>query len=491
MKISVSHDDSIQYPLPEHHSPDTFFPEYPFTKFRLSRSNPVYELVRRCLHEYGCDRERYGTKNWNPLGDWIRKGDRVFVLPNFVLHRRPWETRTDFQAKCTHPSVLRAVLDYAVIATGDPSLLAFGNAPLQSCDYRRIGTQTGADSVASFYREAAGVNIGPRDLRLTRSRWTNFGAMLSLEKEGLDKAVTFDLGTASFLEQLLRGTREAGIRVGDYDPLDTASYHGDGRHVYVLHREILEADVIISVPKLKTHQKVGITCALKGTVGTIGKKECLAHHRKGGPRHGGDEYPSSTFLRDLSSDLSDRACAMGTDLRSNLFRVGSKVLSRLLRIGPAGITYGAWHGNDTAWRMVLDIARILRYGTIDGAMRGTPFRRHLALVDGVVAGEGEGPMTPVPRRMGTVIFGPDICAVDAACACVMGYDPLNIPLIENAFQCPDYPLTDTGLKTLELLLNGVPSTAEELTTVFSPAFIPPKGWKGWMERRRNISEAAV
>lgn len=42
----------------------------------------------------------------------------------------------------------------------------------------------------------------------------------------------------------------------------------------------MDADVIVHVPKLKTHEKVGITCALKGVVGS---KECLAHYRAGGP----------------------------------------------------------------------------------------------------------------------------------------------------------------------------------------------------------------
>ena len=66
----------------------------------------------------------------------------------------------------------------------------------------------------------------------------------------------------------------------------------------MIHRDVLEADVVIHLSKLKTHEKVGITCGLKGFVGSVGHKDCLAHHRFGPPGRGGDEYPDSqAFLR--------------------------------------------------------------------------------------------------------------------------------------------------------------------------------------------------
>jgi hypothetical protein len=114
------------------------FPEYPFGRTKLSSANEVYGLVRQCLRDFGCDEEYFGTSRWNPLGTWIQKGQRVVVLPNFVVHRRPGTSLERFSAKCTHSSVLRAVMDYAMIATGDPALVSFGNAPLQGCDHERV-----------------------------------------------------------------------------------------------------------------------------------------------------------------------------------------------------------------------------------------------------------------------------------------------------------------------------------------------------------------
>ena len=49
---------------------------------------------------------------------------------------------------------------------------------------------------------------------------------------------------------------------------------------------------------------------------------------------------------------------------------------------------GSWHGNDTIWRAVVDLNKILLYADGEGVMRDTPQRRYYAIVDGVVAGEG-------------------------------------------------------------------------------------------------------
>jgi uncharacterized protein (DUF362 family) len=483
--VAVTKVENINLPLPEDLSPCEMYPEYPFANYTLSKRNDVYSMVRRCLFEYGCDGENFGSHGWNPLGGWIKKGDRVFVLTNFVKHREAFESSDRFNAKCTHGSVIRAVIDYAVIATGRPDLVSFGNAPLQSCDYERVTLETGASSISRFYRDSVGVDIGPHDLRLLKSKWTAFGFMLDVKKEPLDDAVMFDLGTHSLLDEFYKDIRnEVQVRVGDYPVSETMSFHGKNKHIYTLNKRILEADVIISIPKLKTHEKVGVTCALKGTVGSIGKKECLAHHRRGASDIGGDEYPSSQPFRDLASYMAEKASEQGTDLRSNLYRMASRILSRAMRVGRTGIMFGAWHGNDTAWRMSLDIARILRYGRSDGTLSEMPVRSHLALVDGIIAGEGEGPIYPTPRRTGALIFGPDVCAVDAVCAYVMGFDPRKVKLIYNSFSCPSYPMTNERISDICILFNGESISINKLMDLFSPPFIPPKGWKRKIEAEK-------
>lgn len=483
VQVSITHLPGAQYPSGMEFAPSEPYPEYPFGEIPSSGANDAYEMVRCCLHNFGADASNYGNRNWNPLGRWIKPGDKVFVLPNLVMHRRPGESPEYFAGKCTHGSVLQAVLDYATLATGDPSLVSFGNSPLQGCDYAKVSQETGATAVAEFYGRETGQHVGPHDLRLLTSQWTRFGAMVDRQYGDSNLAVDVDLGRHSMLEALYQVESEPHprLRVGDYSPGETESYHSPGSHVYVVNRRVLEADVIVSAPKLKTHQKVGITCALKGTVGTIARKECLAHHRQGGPEQGGDEYPHSSVLRDLSSALTDRTASAGTDIFSNAMRVGSKALAKTLRVGPNGIMGGAWHGNDTAWRMVLDIARILRYADANGVLHSEPVRKHLGFVDGIVAGEGEGPLTPAPRHEGVVLFSEDVCALDYACATVMGFDPELIPLVSHSFALDTLPITDELPDSLTLNYNGRTVAAGELRSTFQPAFVPPKGWQGRIE----------
>jgi len=53
--------------------------------------------------------------------------------------------------------------------------------------------------------------------------------------------------------------------------------------------------------------------------------------------------------------------------------------------------------------MALDVARMVSYGTLCG-MRDTAARNHLVLLDGVVGGEGDGPLAPRPVNSGIVLF---------------------------------------------------------------------------------------
>jgi uncharacterized protein (DUF362 family) len=478
--VSLAIDSSLQYPPDGDFSPHQTFPENPFAEVGTT-PNGVYALVRQCLHQAGADAAHFDTAQWNPLGDWIEPGQRVFVLPNFVAHQRPEQSRDDFLAKCTHASVLRPLLDYIYLANRDWSRIGFGNAPIQSCDYARLAQELGTTALVDFYQKQTGARLGPHDLRGVITKWTRYGALL--ERHDTDEEqVEVDLGADSWLDELFQKDSRVAVRVGDYDPRETDSYHARGRHVYVLNRRVLEADVLISAPTLKTHQKVGITCAIKGTVGAIAKKECLAHHRPGGPGHGGDEFAQSTLMHRFASQLTDKAAAAGNDIFSNGMRVAGKVLYRALRQGSSGIVGGAWYGNDTAWRMALDIARILRFARVDGTLAATPQRRHLALVDGIMAGEDEGPLTPKARPLGAVLFSPDICAADEACARLMGFDPQHLAIVRHAWEQMRYPLTEEKAEDTQYKVNGAPLSGEELLKYLPTPFVPPKGWVGKMER---------
>ena len=291
-----------------------------------------------------------------------------------------------------------------------------------------------------------------------------------------------DLGPLSFLDEFYLGDTSVDFRVGDYSPAETLSYHSEGRHIYTIHRDVLESDIIISVPKLKTHEKVGITCALKGTIGTVTRKECLAHYRHDTRRGRGDEHPHGNPLRSLASDISGWSSAAPQTRLGNATRVIGKSAFRLARIGQNGIMGGAWSGNDTAWRMALDVARILKYARPDGSIANTPQRSHLVLIDGIVAGEGEGPLRPSPVSAGTIIFSDDPVAADITCANLMGYEPDRIPMISHAMDpSMDLPLRTWDSCSVQWDRQTFPSL-DVVPSILGRPFRPPKGWVGAIER---------
>lgn len=417
------------------------------------------------------------------LAEWISPGQRVFVLPNLVMHRRidRGETIPRFLAKCTNGSVVRPLLAHAIEAAGDSRLVSLGSAPLQACDYAATAREAGFANGPSEDSRAIPTEMRPTDLRGVATVWSKYGSLLERQVRDVP-TVEVDLGPLSFLDELYASNTSVDFRVGDYDPGETMSYHSQGRHIYTIHRAVLESDVIISVPKLKTHEKVGITCALKGSIGTVTRKECLAHYRHDNGHSRGDEHPPGNPLRALASEISDRSSAAPQTRFGNATRIIGKSAFRLARVGQHGIMGGAWAGNDTAWRMALDVARILRFARPDGSIADTPQRSHLVLVDGIVAGEGEGPLKPSPVLAGVVIFSDDPVAADVSCAQLMGYEPDRIPLLSHAMNpFMDLPLRSWASCNVRWDDKTFPGLGA-LPSVLARPFRPPKGWTGTIER---------
>jgi hypothetical protein len=449
------------------------------TGFLSGDGSEIDGMVERALRLAGS-----ATGSGLPLlREWIPEGKRVFVLPNLVMHRRidRGETIPRFLAKCTNGSIVKPLLAHAIEAAGDSRLVMLGSAPLQSCDYAAAAREAGFTDGTSEDSSALPGGIQPMDLRGVATEWSKYGSLLERHERDVP-TVDVDLGPLSYLDELYQRNVSVDFRVGDYAPGETMAFHSKGSHVYTIHRDVLESDVIISVPKLKTHEKVGITCALKGTIGTVTRKECLAHYRHDDRHHRGDEHPPGNPLRALASDISDRTASAPQTRLGNATRIVGKSAFRLARIGQHGIMGGGWAGNDTAWRMALDVARILRFARPDGSMADTPQRSHLVLVDGIVAGEGEGPLKPSPVLAGVVIFSDDAVAADVACAHLMGYEPDRIPLLSHAMNPSiDLPLrswTSCNVHWDERAFPGVGA----VPSVLARPFRPPKGWIGAVER---------
>lgn len=168
-------------------------------------------------------------------------------------------------------------------------------------------------------------------------------SLLVLEESGLaamlheDRIPFVDLNNDSFFETANLGGRS---RLGDL-AFPTA---------------LGEADLIVSMAKMKTHHWAGVTLSMKNLFGVM-----------------------------------------------------------------PGIVYG-WPKNRLhmagLFESILDIDATLAPG--------------LAIVDGIVGMEGDGPIMGDPRKAGVIVMGRNRAAVDATAARAMGVDPLRIPYLAAA-----------------------------------------------------------
>lgn len=475
--ISIIQDSNINYPSDDYDfSPDEPFPEYQFQHIS-NEPNKVYKAVRDCLAQAGLDKNNYGTPLWNPFRDTIFTRSNVFVLCNFVYNKRVNEKQNDFFAKCTHGSVLRAVLDYVLIAVGKSGKVRFGNAPVQSCNWEKVLEETGALRVVDFYKRNTNHIVESCDLRSYTVKADIFGGITTLKKGDSQNEVEVDIGKYSLLDDLYRPNNHPKFASLDYDRKLTERYHGQNKHIYVLNKKILEADVIVSIPKLKTHEKVGVTLGIKGCVGAIAHKHCLAHFRIGAPENGGDEYQNGQWLNRLESRIGSLVNVKRTPFYNNCIRIINVAVRRFIKRVIGRNIGGGWSGNDTTWRMSMDIARILKYADKAGALKVNEMRKMICLVDGILGGEGNGPLSPTAKACGFLSYSDDLAVGDCVAASFIGMDCQHLPIIKQAFSLTEYGLTNVKIHEIKCIINGEMVDYEKLTSMKVFNFKMPAGWR--------------
>ena len=444
--------------------PSEAYPEYHGP--RASSPNHAYALVRESLVELGLDRTRFGTPQWNPLGDLVRPGAKIVVKPNWVLHANEGTGGTD--CLITHASILRAVLDYVFLA--QPGSVIVGDAPVQVCDFAQVQA-LGFNRVADYFR-AQGKPIAVKDFRRTVSVRKPGSLAVEAEQKPISDYVLVDLGKQSLLEPISSDYQK--FRVTMYDPAALPENHRPGRHRYLVARDILEADLVVNVPKVKTHMKAGVTLALKNLVGINGSKEFLPHHRKGAANRGGDNYERSTLPKRLLEAILDHLNRHHLN-HPRIYGLGNKLAYKLCwfdkkRGLPINVE-GGWHGNDTVWRMCLDLNKILLYADANTHLHDTPQRAVLNIADALIAGEGEGPLRSDPHPLGAVLASQNAAALDWTATRLMGYDPARIPIAANAFAGGDLPLA---------LFQPLDIESNSFSSRWKP-FATPKGWTAHLE----------
>ena len=163
-----------------------------------------------------------------------------------------------------------------------------------------------------------------------------------------------------------------------------------------LSQTVATCDVLISMPKLKTHHWAGATLSLKNLFGTM-----------------------------------------------------------------PGICYG-WPKNELHWRGIDN-------SIVDIALTRTP---DLAIVDGIIGMEGDGPLNGVAKPLGAIIMGADPLAVDATCCRLMKLDPQRVGYLMLGYR-----------KKLGLLGEAeIPQLGEKVKTLAQPFETLPQFQQLYMGR---------
>jgi uncharacterized protein (DUF362 family) len=423
---------------------------------------------------------------------FVGPGDRVVLKPNWVKEhdeRFPGPGRWEYVV--THPAVIEAVARWAAARLGGRGSITVCDAPQTDSSFATLRAYCGLDAMCErVRRDFPGVEVGLLDLRpeewravdgVTVDRTRLPGDPLGSTHVRLDAASEF----VDFAGQ-------GRLYGASYDMAETNARHTGTRHEYMLCRTPMDADVLINLPKLKTHKKVGVTCALKNLVGINANKNWLPHHTEGTPDRGGDQFPRATTKARLEHTWMGAAkrWLKNRPRVSRLF-VPVKKLGRLY-FGDTHtvVRSGNWHGNDTCWRMVLDLNKCLFFYDGRGERRTAP-RRYLAVVDGIIGGEGQGPMAPDPKPCGVIIAGTHPVAVDCVAATVMGFDWRRIRLLANSFALRELDFVPFTPEDVAVVSNKAAWCApmDELTETFS--FRPHFGWTGAIERGAAAAEPAL
>lgn len=434
----------------------------------LERDHEITRAIRQNAVNLGWEEKDRGA-----FGNVVPKGSRVIVKPNLVMHKN--RGNGGILPLITHQAIIKTVV--AEVLKADPEQVSVGDAPIQSCEFDYLLRITGLGEWAAKLQSNDSRFKGINDYRRTTCAFVDGVRLADEERLPEERFVRFNLGTESMLEPLTDDSNS--FRVTCYDPRLMAKTHSAGNHQYLVAKEVIESDVVINLPKLKTHKKAGITNALKNLVGINGNKEFLPHHRIGGADRGGDCYPGSDLAKTTWEFLADRQNMTTSPVKEKLLAAVNKQFERLMKLQGDEIgVEGAWSGNQTVPLMTIDLNRILLYGKADTTLCDTIQRRVIHISDAVVAGQGDGPLSPDELPLNLIMAADNASALDWAAAHLLGYDGWRIPLLTQAFSGFRWGITNFVPDEIELVGDWKIRTAKDLLGFARAQNVThPVGWR--------------
>ena len=234
-----------EYP-PFPYEPSEPFPELIKVNYAPQHNpNGVYSSVRRILSGLGLDSANIGTEHWNPFAGFVSRSDLVLLKPNWVMH---YNSNHSAGTDCllTHTSVIRPIIDYVAKALDYEGTIVIADAPLQSCDVKKLRQVTRIDELINFLQPRyPNIRFIVEDWRLTvmdRQRFVGKGAGRRLNQGDESRCHVVDLGDRSFLSDIEDYAEQ--FRVTCYDPYLMLPHHTGGHHKYLVTKRIFEADLI-------------------------------------------------------------------------------------------------------------------------------------------------------------------------------------------------------------------------------------------------------
>lgn len=413
----------------------------------------------------------------------INPKDWVIVKPNLVKECKETDLN-EWESVITSSKLIKEVAEYVCQQLKGTGKITICDAPQTDSSFEKIAQRLGLYALARKLTKKYATPIEIVDLR--NEEWTNTGGVIESRKrlKGDPKgAIVFNLGRKSLF---YNHPGEGRFYGADYDYKTLNKHHQGETHEYLICATPVLADVFINLPKLKTHKKSGATLSLKNLVGINADKNWLPHHTFGSPDQNGDEFPDISAKRKIETfgskavkKIAFQIPVFGPTIARFLRNKGAEVFGK----GTVTIRSGNWYGNDTTWRMALDLNRCLLYGNADGTLRNYKPKRYYSIVDGEIGMEGAGPMQGTPKKCGIYIGGSDPVAVDAVAATMMGFDWRKIPLIREAFSLQELPVT--YCRPEEIIVESDVSewngTLENLQKQKHFDFEPHFGWENHIE----------
>ncbi len=479
-------EDSVYPSSQDNYNPHFAYPEYIWDSTDISKGkNDVYEMVRNCLFGLSMDAENFNTKKWNPFHKIIHEGDTVLIKPNWVMHFNKNKKITENNLECliTHPSIVRVITDYCLIALNGTGKVIIGDAPMQGCDLAKLIEISGYNKLFDFYNQHS-INIQPSDFR-QYAVLVDENKVIKGKKFNGTEALEVNLGLKSRFTS--KNSNNNRYKVSDYDEKLTNTFHNNENHTYIINKMVLSADVVINLSKPKCHRLAGITGSLKNLIGITYNKASLPHRTFGSQKQGGDEYLYNSLLKRIINKILDKKIDFENNNKYTYALVMRYIYGLLYYymkiVSKDKFLIGSWYGNDTIWRTTIDLYNILLYADKNGVMVENRQRRVFNLSDMIISGERNGPVGPDPKKLGIILAGYDGIMMDRLICEIMGFNFTKVPSVINS-------INDSNLNEKEpanfLFYSNVSEYNEkcidELNFPKKWRFKPHDTWKGFIEK---------